>query len=184
MKIAITGGIAEGKSTVLNHLKSMGATVASADEIAREILRNEDIQVKISNLAGVSEKLEPANIRLLLSLDDGFRRALNKLIHPLVIAEIEDSVAMFVEVPLLLETCMHASFEGVWVTTSGPDIQRQRLRERYPDKDHESIMATQISGSMRRVFADAVIPTGGEMSETLLAVEKEVKRWGLPLVVS
>lgn len=184
MRIAVTGGIAEGKSTILTHLESLGASTISADEIARKLLSDEEIQRDISSLAGVNERLEPSKIRLLLSLDDHFRRSLNKLLHPLVLAEIEDSSAMFVEVPLLFETCMHASFDGVWVAYAGRQVQLQRLNQRYPDKDAESILSTQTTGWVRKVFADAIIPTGGELKETLLAIEKEVKRWALPLVVS
>lgn len=184
MRIAITGGIAEGKSTILAHLERLGATVASADNIAKEILKKESIQTAIGKLAGEESTLAPEKIRLLLSLDDQFRRSLNKLLHPLVIAEIEDSSAQFVEVPLLFETCMHTTFDSIWVAYAGQKVQTERLTQRYPGKDIESLLETQLSSKVRLAFADAVIPTSTDQNSTMLAIEKEVKRWGIPLVVS
>ena len=184
MRIAITGGIAEGKSEILKYLQSRGANVISADQIAREIMALPATQSAVRDLAEVDEVVDATQLRYLLSIDDHFRRKLNQYIHPKIAAEIEQSTAMFVEIPLLLEACLQVSFDAVWVVTCGVPEQIRRVEARYPGNDPLEIISTQISSRVRVAFADAVIKTDSDLSSTLKRVDEEVKRWGLPLVVS
>jgi dephospho-CoA kinase len=184
MRIAITGGIAEGKSEILKYLRSRGANVISADQIAREIMALPATQSAVRDLAEVDEVMDATQLRYLLSIDDHFRRKLNQYIHPKIAAEIEQSTAMFVEIPLLLEACLQVSFDVVWVVTCGIPEQIRRVEVRYPGNDPLEIISTQISSRVRIAFADAVIETDSDLSSTLKRVDEEVKRWGLPLVVS
>jgi dephospho-CoA kinase len=77
MRIAITGGIAEGKSEILKYLRSRGANVISADQIAREIMALPATQSAVRDLAEVDEVMDATQLRYLLSIDRRRNRAIN-----------------------------------------------------------------------------------------------------------
>ena len=183
MSIAITGGIAEGKSTVLAILAGMGASTLSADEVAREIFHQPDTQAELSHLLGVPHAVSAATLRAAISVDPALRRKVNTFLHPLIMEEIAQIACDFVEIPLLIEVCNQSQFSEVWVVTCGPEEQRRRLRLRYPEMDIESILETQLDTRVKETFADTVVQTtlGSDRLKELL--KKEVKRVGLPLVV-
>ncbi len=156
MRVAITGGIAEGKSTVLANLHSLGYSTASADEMAREVFAREDVQAQLAASTGLAAPLSPAGLREAISKEPDLRRAVNAIMHPLVHDLLETSVADFIEVPLLFEACIYGLFDRVWVVTCGESEQRRRLLERYGD---DAIIATQIASRAKTAFSDRIIRT-------------------------
>jgi len=184
MPIAITGGIAEGKSTVLDALKEMGAKVGSADVVARDIFNDPETNKRLSSLASFdSNQITPEQLRVAISSSPALRRKVNSLMHPLIMYALSSGQFDFVEVPLLIEVCAQSNFSEVWVVTCGRDMQLQRLRERYSESQVFSILGTQLDTRIKASFADAIVPTDGSLGQTCELLKKEVKRVGLPLVV-
>lgn len=184
MPIAITGGIAEGKSTVLGALENMGAKVVSADKVARGIFLEPQNNRRLAAIAGSdSQEISPEDLRKSIALDPNIRRKVNMLLHPLVMHALSSGDFDFVEIPLLIEVCAQATFSEVWVVTCGRERQLQRLRERYSESETLSILETQLDTRIKASFADAIVPTGESLGQTLELLKKEVKRVGLPLVV-
>lgn len=160
MSIAITGGIGEGKSTVLAHIASLGFRTASADSVAREIFSQPAINDSLARLVGVSGPISPQNLREAIVQSPGIRRAVNRITHPAVMEAIRQSGAEFVEVPLLVEACLQGRFASIWVVTCGPEAQVERLRARYgPNVDVRMVLNTQLPTSSKIPFADEVIRT-------------------------
>lgn len=151
---AITGGIAEGKSTVLNYLAEAGWRTASADLVAREVFERAETQEFLSARLGTADRVA---IRQRLS-EPHVRRLLNGYMHGPVWAALVETEADVVEVPLLIETVLHPRCAGVWVVTCGVDEQRRRLIQRLGDpREVDRLLATQLSSQIKRVFADRVI---------------------------
>ncbi len=166
MRIAISGGIAEGKSTILAHLKEAGYAVASADAMAAEVFASEPIQTWLTQALGNSPTRE--SVRNRMQGDREFRHELNARTHPLIWAKLMACEATFIEVPLLVEACLFASFDRVWVATCGLEIQRQRLSERLGSMDAaDELLKTQLPTSAKLAFADRVVRTNLPLTDVL-----------------
>ncbi|MCS7150709.1 MAG: dephospho-CoA kinase [Caldimicrobium sp.] len=142
--IAITGGIASGKSTLLKILNELNFPVLSCDEVIREFYQDENIKEKLRRLIGeefFSDKIHPDKTKILERLvkDETFKRKLEEFFHPLVLKKIQafveecrdkGEVLAFVEVPLLFEIGWEGYFDEIWVITCSEETQRKRLREK------------------------------------------------------
>ena len=158
-RVAITGGIAEGKSTVLSYVRELGYSVDSADRIAREVFVSVGVQRQLGDLLGQSPPIAPDTLREALH-DDVIRRAANAVTHPSIMKRILDAESSFVEIPLLIEACLQGAFESVWVVTCGPDEQFRRLTERMGDEVAASaLIRTQLTSRAKIPFADRLIRT-------------------------
>jgi len=131
MRIAVTGGIASGKSTILKMLRERGIFTLSADALAQDVLWDESVQDQLMSRFETKEPVSGVVLKSLLVDGDENRRAINRIMHPAIVAEIEASSATAIEVPLLLETCLQASFDAIWVAKCSKEVQLSRLRARY-----------------------------------------------------
>ena len=158
-RVGITGGIAEGKSTVLGYLASLGYKTASADAIAKDVLSTESVQGEVAELFGESLPLDPGKMRRAIGLKPPLRRALNRVLHPHILEAIQESGAAFVEVPLLIETCIQGQFDEIWVVTCGRDEQFRRLESRVGKAEAVRLIGIQLPTEAKEPFADHVIRT-------------------------
>ncbi len=180
MRIAITGGICEGKSTVLEWLREDGWAVCSSDSVAAEIFARAEINREIARLAGLAHPVEPGALRAAILGSAEVRRSVNRFLHPLITPLILSASGVpgttFVEVPLLIETCLQPRFDEVWVVTCGLREQRRRLLERYRDKVLvERVLSTQLPSLARLAFADRIVRTNRTL-ETVRSSLNEVTR--------
>lgn len=159
-KLAITGGIAEGKSTVLGYLRDLGYAVGSSDEIARAVLLTEVVQDGLRQILSMEGPVTPEDLRARIWADSSLRRSVNRLMHPEILRSIESSEAQVLEVPLLIEACLQGRFDRVWVVTCGPEEQRRRLLERAgSERTVDDILSTQLPSEMKAAFADVIVRT-------------------------
>lgn len=184
MKIAVTGGIASGKSTLLQMLRERGVPTLSADAVARDILWNPDVQEQLMREFSVSDEISPVVLRGLISQGDDYRRAVNRIMHPVIAEELANSGALVIEVPLLFETCLHVAFDATWVAYCSRETQAARLVERYGGSDQFAPFSWQLDSKISYSFADSIIRTDSSKEESLKSLLQEAKRWGLPLAVS
>jgi dephospho-CoA kinase len=160
LNVAITGGIAEGKSTVLGYLRDLGYSVASADEVAREVFESLPVQEKLAEFLGVKGSVTAADLREHLFENRDLRRKVNGLMHPLILSRLAALNSDFVEIPLLIETCMQGKFRKVWVVTCGQEEQRKRLALRFgKDTDLDAILSSQLPTEVKCAFADLIVRT-------------------------
>ncbi len=183
--IALTGGIASGKSTIARRLAEHGAVVVDADAIVR------DVQAPGTPvLAAIAAEFGDAVIREDGSLDraalggavfghpDRLAR-LNAIVHPAVRAESERRFAaaaaadprgvVVYDVPLLAEARAHDPWELVVVADAPAETRLARLvSERgMAEADARARIAAQVSDEERRRLADVVIDTSGSLEHTL-----------------
>lgn len=181
-KIAITGGLSSGKSTVCKIFRDLGAYTVSSDEIVHNLLtNNRTLQTQIINLLGsdilTNNLLDREKIAKTVFSDAEKLKALESLIHPAVFHEItqsyekikhEKEYGLFVaEVPLLYETESHNLFDAV-VTVLSDD---KKCKERFKTMKHKSEadfqhrMMRQISPSEKAARADFILLNNGSLEE-------------------
>lgn len=174
--IAVTGGVAEGKSTVLSYLRELGYSVESADHIARDVFASENVQGQIGDLLGISPPVSREMLRSVLG-DATVRRRINAITHPRILEAMRSSAADFLEIPLLIETCLQGGFDKVWVVTCGAVEQRRRLIARLGDEAAaDGLLGTQLTSRIKIPFADCVIRTNREESSVQRFVTMAAQR--------
>lgn len=172
MRVAITGGIAEGKSTVMAMIREEGHSVLSSDDVAREVIERPEIQLRIKDAFGEGRMPSRSELRQRLANDPSFRADLDAIMHPPIIDAIRQSSANFIEVPLLYEVGMEKEFDLVWVVTCGLEEQVRRLRDRYGDEiAPAALIAAQMPSVAKAALADRVIRT----NQPIEHVREEVK---------
>lgn len=174
MRIAITGGIAEGKSTVMEMIRGLGHATASSDAMAREVFHDPAVQALLAELVGTDAGIvTPPELREAMAASDEVRKAVNRIMHPRIRSLMMSSEASFHEVPLLIEACLYGRYDGVWVVTCGPDEQLRRLSTRLGDEAKAAaLIGLQLSSEVKVAFADRVI----DSAQSLPQVEAAVRR--------
>ena len=183
--IALTGGIASGKSTVANRLSELGAVVISADELVRHVQRPGSPTLDaigkrfgLGVIDGDGELDRAALGRLIF--DDAIARAdLEAIVHPaigiefkariaIITAERPDAVIVY-DIPLLVETNRASEFDSVIVLMCEPQIRLERL-ERLRGMTKEAAQAridAQASEEDRLALADWTIDTSKSIDSTI-----------------
>jgi dephospho-CoA kinase len=187
MKIAITGGIATGKSTVARLLsKCLGADILDADSICRDLLLKDQPGWKGVYLAWGERfmdqhgQIDRVLLRATIFADKAIRLELEKILHPLVRTEIEkisqknkqNGRDILVEVPLLFEVGWQTDFDWVITifTTESRCIQRIVARDRVTSQDAERVLAVQMPLMCKALLADSVIDNSGLWANTCFQV--------------
>ena len=175
LKVALTGGIATGKSYVLARLRDRGVPTIDADEIVHEAL-GAGTPTTQSHCHPVRQRLPEAGRRIDRTLlgakvfgDPESRLQLEAIIHPVVYETIQrwyetlDRPMGVASVPLLFETHREGDFDFVAVTVCPPEQQLQRIldRDRISEEEARQRIAAQMPAEEKAQRADFVILTGG-----------------------
>ena len=193
MKIALTGSIGMGKSTVAAMFERAGVPVFDADAVVRALQGPGGALVERigERFPGtVSGGLLDREKIAATVLDDSAQlAALESLVHPAVqdarsafIDKHKDAAALLFDIPLLFETGGEKAFDKVIVVSAPPDIQRNRVLSR-PGMTEErlaSILARQMANEQKRERADFVIDTSADLSTTEAQVRDILACLGIP----
>jgi dephospho-CoA kinase len=179
IRIALTGSIGMGKSTVAAMFERAGIPVFDADAVVRGLQGPDGSLVETigAQFPGtVSDgKLDRERLAQIVLEDHRRLAALEAIVHPAVQAAREafadqhrESPALVFEIPLLFETGGAGEFDKVVVVSASPDIQRARALKRpgMTEAKLDSILARQTPDSEKRAQADFVIDTGTDLSTT------------------
>lgn len=191
LRIAITGGVAEGKTTVLRIFESLGAYTLSSDQLAAMLLLpgtevwEQLVREFGQAITAADGMLRRERLAALAFGEPAVRRRLNRIIHPAVVRALHSQLKslapsqalILIEVPLLIEVALQDYFDAVVVVQATPALQRQRLLERgIPPVQAQQILCAQLPTRCKTVFADWVIRT----HRTLESVEAQTRRiWRL-----
>jgi len=180
LTVGLTGGIGAGKSEVTRMLADLGAIVVDADHLAREALAPGSAglaQVVDSFGAGVladDGQLHRARLADLVFQDDGARRRLEEIVHPIVASRAGDLLAaappgsvVVHDVPLLVEKDLAGGYDLVVVVEAPEELRLRRVvasRGLSPDAVRAR-MAAQASPESRLAVADVVIDNSGSLED-------------------
>ncbi|OGS47377.1 MAG: dephospho-CoA kinase [Elusimicrobia bacterium RIFOXYD2_FULL_34_15] len=178
--IGLTGGIASGKSLVLNEFQRVGISIISADAIAREIFYKKDVLIEVKKIFGTVDRNRIANI---IFSNSKKKKLLEKIIHPKVVFELRKQIdklrkrklkIVIVDIPLLYEVGLEYLFNKIIVVNCSKEQQIERLikRDKISIKEALKKIKSQITLSNKINKADYVI----DNKDTKSKIKKEVKK--------
>jgi dephospho-CoA kinase len=184
IRIALTGSIGMGKSTVAKMFERCGVPVFDADAIVRAL------QGPGGGLVEKIGEVFPGCVRCgtldreclaqIVLADRAKLALLEGIVHPAVqdarqqfIEAHADAPALIFEIPLLFETGGEKDFEKVVVVSASAQVQRARVLQRsgMTEAKLDSILARQMPDPEKRARADFVVDTGTDLS----TIESQVR---------
>jgi dephospho-CoA kinase len=179
LKVGLTGSIATGKTTVLNHIAALGIPVFSSDEAVHRLYAGAAVAPIERLFPGVTDKGVVDREKLSAKLLKAPERLteLEALVHPMVrnevayffkAAEGRGAKIAVVDVPLLFERGFDYGLDAVIVTAVDEAIQKERAMAR-PGMTVEkltAILARQMPQDDKKARADFVIDTSGSLEST------------------
>ncbi len=177
--IALTGGIASGKTAVAELFAKLGVPVLDTDQIARDVVEPgtpvlarlvSDFGPDILDHAG---RLDRARMRDRVFADPSQRKKLESILHPAIRQELQrrsaaaDGPYQVHVIPLLVESNQRGNYDRVLVVDCPEDEQLRRLtsRDGSSPEQAKSILAAQASREQRLSVADDVIVNTGTLED-------------------
>jgi dephospho-CoA kinase len=192
LKVALTGGIATGKSYVLEQFRRRGVPCLDADSLAHGVTAaGTEATAAIAARFGADilaedGSVDRAKLGSIVFADAAARQDLEALIHPAVYRAITAGLRAFellesplavVDIPLLYESGHAEDFDRVIATACPPEMQRARLMERgLTDVEARQRLAAQWPTEDKARRATFVIRTDGTFEETDRQLDKIVAK--------
>lgn len=185
--IALTGGIATGKSTVCNILKLYGFSIIDADKIAHKVL--DEQKDKIASIFGKEyikeNKVDRKKLAKLIFNDKDAKKELEKLLHPLIKEKITEEslklekykVPYIVDIPLFFET-KNYPIKKVLVVYAPKELQLKRLveREGLSIDEAKKRIESQMDIEEKRELADFVIDNSKDLKHLQNEIDSFIQR--------
>lgn len=186
--IGLTGSIGTGKSTVSKMLRDRKIPVIDADEIAKKVVEPgqaalEDIKTHFgSSVVTPDGTLNRQTLGKIIFEDEAERKALNKILHPVIkheMLKIKDDFVeknerlIILDIPLLFETEFATLVDKIVVVYTTPKRQLNRLMEReaLTEQQAKLMMNTQLPIEKKKEWADYVVDNNGTKEETEKQIE-------------
>ncbi len=179
--IALTGGIASGKSTVSKMFEKLNCKVIDADKIVHQIYES-DSEFKAKVLARFAS-LDRKKIATIVFQNKQELEWLEAQLHPAVRKKVSEEIEkarqknyplLLVEAALMVESNYYQQFDGLLLVKSRPSLQKQRsiLRDGLAEQEVEKRLQAQLDDAAKEKFATWVIDNSGSLEDTEKKVEK------------
>ena len=181
----LTGSIASGKSSVLKIIADEGYMTISADDVVKELYKDEEFLKSFKELIGKEYfaeglKLDKDKMRCDIFTDTAFKEKVEAFVHPLVYKKIKDMLIdgiNFIEVPVFFEAQKYfidanIEIKGIIFVDIDKDIQVERLMNRNKITKEEAVFRidTRMTNDEKAKLADYIIVN----NSTHFKLKKEV----------
>jgi dephospho-CoA kinase len=177
--VALTGGIASGKSAVAEGFTRLGVPVLDTDQIARDVVEPGSPALAAlvrefgPDILDASGRMDRNRMRERVFADPAQRKRLESITHPAIRAELvrraaeADGPYQVHVIPLLVESGRADYYERVLVIDVPPEDQIRRLMARDGSSEEEArrILAAQVTREQRLEAADDVIENTGTLAD-------------------
>ncbi|MCH2147057.1 MAG: dephospho-CoA kinase [Phycisphaerales bacterium] len=192
--IGITGGIGSGKSFVSNLFTSFDCVVANADDNTKVVLNRPETQTTLTEWWGDEVIAEDGQtnrsfIASIVFNDEDARKQLESLIHPAVrelqneqfALASEDTRALVIDAPLLLETDLHTLCDAVVFVQASDEIRLARVQETrvWDENELRRREEAQMPLDKKADSADYVIINESDQSSVMTQIKQildDIKR--------
>jgi dephospho-CoA kinase len=183
-RVALTGGIASGKTTVADLFAALGVPVIDTDVIAREVVEPGQpalarvVEAFGPEVLGSDGRLDRRRLRERIFADPDARRRLESVLHPAIRAEMErQSLAaggpyQVLVIPLLTEGRRRDHVDRVLLVDVPEELQLERLmgRDGVSREQAQASLDAQATRAERVAMADDVLSNTGRPEDLRVAV--------------
>jgi dephospho-CoA kinase len=183
--VALTGGIASGKSAVERRFAKFGVDIIDADRVAREVVAagtpglTEIISTFGAGVVGNDGELDRKAMREHVFADASARHRLEAIIHPRVregmldLARNANGAYAMLVIPLLVESGDYAWVDRVLVVDVPREVQLSRLiaRDGISTELANSMLDAQATREQRLARADDLIDNSADLDSLDAIVE-------------
>lgn len=187
--IGVTGGIGAGKSSAVQILAELGATVIDADRVGHQVYApgtpgfDQVVAAFGAAIVGDDGAVDRKRLGAIVFGDPQALARLNAIVHPLIRDAVAGQVAaaraagsapIVVEAALLIEARWDALVDEVWLVVARREVIEERLvAQRGMDPAAvEARMRAQLSDAERRAHADVVIDNSGTRASLRAEIER------------
>lgn len=179
--IALTGGVACGKSTATHFLRDQGFMVIDADEITAQLFTKKEVIKEIQDHFQTTDKKE---LRKLIFERPQAREILESILHPKVKEKIKKNIvsyqkkklaAVFVSIPLLFEKDLQGDYDEIIAVVCDLDKQLERLmkRDQIPQEEALTMIQSQWPVEQKAKLATFVLENNQKPKD----LEKKLQKW-------
>ena len=181
MIIGLTGGIASGKSTVVEMIKEAGYKVIDADQLVHDMqAKGGRLYRALLDLLGEeillpNGELNRPKLGQLIFSNEEMRQRSAEIQGTIIREELatqRDRLAkkedvFFMDIPLLIENGYQEWFDQIWLVAVSPEVQHQRLMKRNHLSSEEASMriASQMSLEEKKPYASLVLDNNGSFDD-------------------
>ena len=189
----MTGGIASGKSTVLQHLRQAGYSVIDADKLGHKVLEqgnpgyNKVVKCFGNEILNPDDSVNRTALGRIVFVDAEKLKQLNEISHPIIAEmiqkEFEESVSdsnegiVFLEAALLIEANWYKVCGHIWVVSLDPTVALHRLKKRDNLSETEAKLrvGAQLDQKERLTYADVVLQNEGTPEELFTKTQQALR---------
>lgn len=184
--VALSGGIASGKTTVTDLFAQLGVPIIDADVISRQIVKKGSpafekiVQHFGQQILQPTGELDRSQLRNIIFNDEQQRLWLNNCLHPLIEHETKRQISQYNtpyviwSVPLLIENNLHKQADRVLIIDTDHKIQMDRLQKRDNISENlaKNMLLSQTSNAERKSHADDIIVNNAQISSLFSQVKQ------------
>lgn len=187
-KIGVTGNVCTGKSLVLSSLRRYGVNILDSEEMAMNLLSDnpQRLSIRLTEHFGPEVidsrgRLSRKKLAAVLYTDAEKKAFFDEKLNPVLREEIKrflyspiGSFIRAVESPSLLEHDMKHLFDEVWMVTTDPEVQIERLvsRDRLSVAEARHLIDSEWSQAKKTALCDRSIDNSGDIHHTETQVRK------------
>ena len=186
MIVALTGGIASGKTEAAKRFVELGVSVIDADDVTRRLVEPgtpalvEIVETFGTGVLDRDGRLDRAQMRSRVFESDDDRRTLERILHPKVrramreFAESCDAPYVLFVIPLLVETNRAHEMDRVVVVDAPRALRAARAaaRDGSPPETIAAVIDSQATRRERLAAADVIIENSGDLARLRMRVDQ------------
>ena len=191
LRIALTGGIGSGKTTVSDYFRKLGVPVIDADETSHEVTQagapavQQIVDVLGDSVLDHDGNLDRTALRNIVFGDTESRKQLESILHPEIRRRMNEAASRtqspycLFSIPLLIETSQHTSYDRILVVETSEDRRRTWIQARSDLTEIEitAILSAQVSDEQRRRAADDLLINDGGIDDLHARIDRLHQRY-------
>ena len=189
LKVALTGNIASGKSTVEKKLREDGFKVLDTDKVAHNLMKHKHVKdalIQAFDDQDILEKNELCRAKMAAIVFENkmYKERLEEILHPLVKEKVKKFFdvmegkerVVFVAVPLLFEAKFEDIFNTIILVYTDDEIRIQRLMDRnyLTEESAKNRLSQQMSQDLKKPLCAHIVFNNGNLEELDSQVESVI----------
>ena len=191
-RIGLTGGIASGKTTITNYIRThKKIPILDADNLSRELIKpntygykkildyfgNKIIDNKNNSERAINRKL----LRNIIFRNSESKEWIEKLLHPLIkekmiakCRQYKNNETIVLVIPLLFEAKFEDICTEIWLVKCPKELQKKRLitRDKISEKEAYELINLQLSFEEKRKFSDIILDNSDDQNKWIKTIRE------------